>query len=133
LKAGEFRLSRLGPWIPEIGGKMRPEKLSDLRKPKLRRNRVTCTDFWPFWAPGNRIDVIFGVPAESGMQPNSPAFKNPQPVVFVDIDQARVPFATEGRDAETIATFAGEFTAHGGDPEAIGEVCISAFRHIHVP
>jgi hypothetical protein len=48
LKAGEFGLSRLGPWIPEIGGKMRPEKLSDPRKPRLRRNCITSADFWPF-------------------------------------------------------------------------------------
>ena len=44
--------------------------------------------------------------------------------LFVDIDQARVLFATEGRDANTIAAFADDLTAHGGDPEAIEEVCI---------
>jgi hypothetical protein len=43
---------------------MRPEKLSDPRRPRLRRNRITSADFWPFWAPGNRIDAKFGVPAE---------------------------------------------------------------------
>ncbi len=42
----------------------------------------------------------------------------------VDIDQARVLFATEGRDASTIAAFADDLAAHGGDPEAITEVCI---------
>jgi transposase len=42
----------------------------------------------------------------------------------VDIDQARVLFATEGRDASTIAAFADDLAAHGGDPEAIAEVCI---------
>jgi len=42
----------------------------------------------------------------------------------VDIDQARVLFATEGRDASTIAAFADDLAAHGGDPEAISEVCI---------
>jgi transposase len=42
---------------------------------------------------------------------------------FVDIDQAQVPFATEGRDAATVARFAGALTAHGGDPEAVTEVC----------
>jgi hypothetical protein len=56
-EGSEFGLSRLGRWIPEIGGKMRPEKLSDLRKPKLRRNRITSTDFWPFWAPGNPMGL----------------------------------------------------------------------------
>jgi transposase len=42
----------------------------------------------------------------------------------VDIDQARVLFATEGRDAGTLAAFADDLAAHGGDPEAITEVCI---------
>jgi len=44
--------------------------------------------------------------------------------LFVDIDQARVLFATEGKDAETVAAFADDLTAHGGDPAAISEVCI---------
>ena len=44
--------------------------------------------------------------------------------LFVDIDQARVLFATEGKDADTVAAFADDLTAHGGDPEAISEVCI---------
>jgi transposase len=44
--------------------------------------------------------------------------------LFADIDQARVLFATEGRDAATVAAFAGDLAAHGGDPEAIEEVCI---------
>jgi transposase len=44
--------------------------------------------------------------------------------LFVDIDQARVLFATEGKDAETVAAFAEDLATHGGEPEAIGEVCI---------
>jgi transposase len=44
--------------------------------------------------------------------------------LFVDIDQARVLFATEGKDASTVAAFADDLTAHGGDPEAVEEVCI---------
>jgi transposase len=44
--------------------------------------------------------------------------------LFADIDQARVLFATEGKDATTVAAFAGDLAAHGGDPEAIEEVCI---------
>ena len=44
--------------------------------------------------------------------------------LFVDIDQARVLFATEGKDADTVAAFAEDLAAHGGDAEAIGEVCI---------
>jgi transposase len=44
--------------------------------------------------------------------------------LFVDIDQARVLFATEGRDAGTVAAFAQDLTAHRGAPEAVSEVCI---------
>jgi transposase len=44
--------------------------------------------------------------------------------LFVDIDQARVLFTTEGKDAATVATFAEDLAAHGGDPAAIEEVCI---------
>jgi transposase len=44
--------------------------------------------------------------------------------LFVDIEQARVLFATEGRDAATVAAFADDLAAHGGDAEAISEVCI---------
>ena len=44
--------------------------------------------------------------------------------LFVDIDQARVLFATEGSDADTVAAFAEDLTAHRGEPEAVNEVCI---------
>jgi transposase len=44
--------------------------------------------------------------------------------LFVDIDKAKVLFVAEGKDAETVAAFAEDLTAHGGDPEAIREVCI---------
>src|SRR5271167_4778396 len=44
--------------------------------------------------------------------------------LFVDIEQARVLFATEGRDASTVAAFAEDLTAHHGKPEAVDEVCI---------
>jgi transposase len=39
--------------------------------------------------------------------------------LFVDIDQARVVFATEGRDAEMIAIFVDDLTVHCGDPSAL--------------
>ena len=44
--------------------------------------------------------------------------------LFVDIDEARVLFAAEGRDAGTVAAFAEDLTAHGGAPKAVSEVCI---------
>lgn len=44
--------------------------------------------------------------------------------LFVDIDQAKVIFATEGKGAATVTAFAKDLTAHGGDPAAVEEVCI---------
>lgn len=44
--------------------------------------------------------------------------------LFVDIDAARVIHVTEGKDAATVAAFADDLTAHGGDPDQIAEVCI---------
>jgi transposase len=44
--------------------------------------------------------------------------------LFVDIDQARVLFATDGKDAGTVAAFADDLAAHGGDAAAVDEVCI---------
>lgn len=44
--------------------------------------------------------------------------------LFVDLVRRRVLFATEGKDAATVAAFAKHLTAHGADPEAVTEVCI---------
>jgi transposase len=44
--------------------------------------------------------------------------------LFVDIDEARVLFATEGKDAATVAAFAQDLSEHGGDPDNVTEVCI---------
>ena len=44
--------------------------------------------------------------------------------LFVDIDEARVVYVTEGKDAATVAAFADDLIEHGGDPDQITEVCI---------
>ena len=44
--------------------------------------------------------------------------------LFVDIDQRRVLFVTDGRDANTVAAFADDLEAHNGDASRIKEVCI---------
>jgi transposase len=44
--------------------------------------------------------------------------------LFVDLERARVLFATEGKDADTVAAFAADLAAHGGDTSAVSEVCI---------
>ncbi|MFZ5500265.1 MAG: ISL3 family transposase [Pseudomonadota bacterium] len=44
--------------------------------------------------------------------------------LVADADQRRVLFVTEGRDADTIKAFAADFTAHGGDPQAVESISI---------
>jgi transposase len=44
--------------------------------------------------------------------------------LFVDIDERRVLFVTEGKDADTVARFADDLEAHKGDASHIKEVCI---------
>lgn len=44
--------------------------------------------------------------------------------LFVDLDKARVLFATEGREAETFGAFREDLEAHGGKPDRIGELCM---------
>src|SRR3954452_7201221 len=44
--------------------------------------------------------------------------------LFVDIDQRRVLFVADGRDANTVAAFADDLEAHNGDASRIKEVCI---------
>ena len=44
--------------------------------------------------------------------------------LFVDIDARRVLYVADGKDANTVAAFADDLTAHGGNPGHIEEVCI---------
>jgi transposase len=51
--------------------------------------------------------------------------------VFVDLDESKLLFATEGRSAPTLAAFRGDLIAHNGRGEQIEEFCIdmsAAFR-----
>jgi transposase len=43
--------------------------------------------------------------------------------LFVDLDETRVLFATDGKDASTVDRFKADLIAHGGDPGAIEEMC----------
>lgn len=43
--------------------------------------------------------------------------------LFVDLDETRVLFATNGKDASTVDRFKADLIAHGGDPGAIEEMC----------
>ena len=44
--------------------------------------------------------------------------------LFVDLDEARVLFATEGRGAGTFRSFREDLEAHGGHPDRVWEVCM---------
>ena len=44
--------------------------------------------------------------------------------LFVDLDQARVLFVADGKDAATVGAFAEDLQAHGGDPAGVEQVCI---------
>ena len=48
--------------------------------------------------------------------------------LFHDLDERRLLFACEGRDADTIKTFAEDLRAHGGDPDAVTAACIDMSR-----
>ena len=44
--------------------------------------------------------------------------------LFMDLVAQRVLFATDGRDAATVAAFAADLQAHGGEPKTrVGRVC----------
>jgi transposase len=44
--------------------------------------------------------------------------------LFVDMDQRRVLFVTEGRGADTVEAFADDLEAHNGDASRVKQVCI---------
>ena len=44
--------------------------------------------------------------------------------LFVDLPRHRVLFVADGKDAGTVDAFAKDLAAHGGNPEAVAEVCI---------
>jgi transposase len=43
--------------------------------------------------------------------------------LFVDLDETRVLFATDGKDASTVDRFKEDLIDHGGDPGAVEEIC----------
>jgi transposase len=43
--------------------------------------------------------------------------------LFCDLDRPRVVYATEDRDQHTLRRFAQDLAGHGGDPQAVREVC----------
>ena len=58
---------------------------------------------------------------EVGMDETAIARGQRYVTIVADLDQGRVIFATEGRDAETVQAFAQHLEAHGGDTSAVRE------------
>jgi transposase len=56
-----------------------------------------------------------------GMDETSAAKGQDYISIFADMDARRVLFATEGRSVETVARFAADLAAHGGDPASISD------------
>ena len=68
--------------------------------------------------------IIAGRPSRGWRSTRPPPVADHYISLFVGLDHTRDVFATEGKDAETTAVFADDLTAHGGDPDAVAEVCI---------
>jgi transposase len=56
-----------------------------------------------------------------GMDETSAAKGQDYISIFADMDARRVLFATDGRSADTVARFAADLAAHGGDPASISD------------
>jgi len=71
-----------------------------------------------------RAGLDFSEVAEVGMDETSARRGQDYVSIFMDLAQRRVMFATEGRDAATVAAFAADLAAHGGAPTTqIQRVC----------
>ena len=84
-------VSRLDPQVPVASGKMRPDKLPNPRKPKLRKIALLMPTFGH---SGHSVIGLTPTPVRqqkfqdpSGLQPGSRAFKNPQPVLWLGFCQ----------------------------------------------
>ena len=58
-----------------------------------------------------------------GMEETSKSRGHDYVSLFVDFDERKVIFATEGKDAATVERFSQDLAAHQGDPNKVEEVC----------
>jgi transposase len=68
-----------------------------------------------------RAKLSFAEVTKVGMDETAAARGQDYVTVFMDLVKARVLFATEGRDADTVQRFAADLAAHGGDPARISD------------
>lgn len=71
-----------------------------------------------------RDNVDFSDVRRVGMDETSAAKGHDYISIFMDLDDPRVLFATEGKDAATVGRFAADLENHDGDPNAITEACM---------
>jgi len=71
-----------------------------------------------------RAGMDFSTVTEVGMDETSARRGQDYVSIFMDLEQRRVMFATEGRNAATVQAFAADLEAHGGEPATqIERVC----------
>lgn len=71
-----------------------------------------------------RRQVDLSTVSQVGVDETSRAKGHKYVTVFMDLDQRRIVFATEGKDAETVKTFKKDLVEHGGDAEQVEEFCL---------
>ena len=71
---------------------------------------------------GERAKLLFTHVERVGVDETAAARGHDYVSVFMDLDEHRVLFVTEGRTGETVQRFAEDLKAHGGYPEAVGSV-----------
>lgn len=76
----------------------------------------------------SRENEDFSNVARIGMDETSAAKGHDYISIFMDLDDRRVLFATEGKDATTVERFAADLENHDGDPNKITEACMDMSR-----
>jgi transposase len=70
-----------------------------------------------------REQVDMSATERVGMDETSKSRGHDYVSLFVDLDERKVIFATEGKDATTVERFSQDLAAHQGAPESVEEVC----------
>jgi len=70
-----------------------------------------------------REQVDMSATVRVGMDETSKSRGHDYVSLFVDFDERKVIFATEGKDAATVERFSQDLAAHQGDPKKVEEVC----------
>lgn len=71
-----------------------------------------------------RGQVDLSTVSKVGVDETSRAKGHKYVTVFMDLDQRRVVFVTEGKDAETVKTFKKDLVEHGGKAKQVKEFCL---------